>query len=218
MSMSTRGHDPSQGLRPIHADRPDPKGDGTVGTAIPLRMPPLAAVPPALAICTGIILVNSAVALWLMLLGRGFLPPSVPLQWWSASIRAEDNSQHLMDLYSLLHALSGATLCLAARALLPAWPVHMRLLVVIVSSGVWEVVENTPWVIAVFNDPLGPYVYRGDSIVNALSDSAFVIAGFLAARAVPRWGIIMAGVVIEVGLAVMIRDGFVFGTARLVWR
>lgn len=216
--MAAHSHDQPQTLRAIHADRPYPDGDGAPRKPLSLQPPPLAAVPPVLAVCAGILLVNGAVVLWLMLLGRGFLPPSVPLQWWSASIRAEDNSQHLMDLYSFLHAMSGAALCFAARGLRPGWPVHMRLLAVIASSGVWEAVENTPWVIAIFNDPLGPYIYRGDSIVNALSDSAFVIAGFLAARAVPRWGIITAGVAVEIGLAVTIRDGFVFGAAKLMWR
>lgn len=173
---------------------------------------------PAVAACLGILLVNGAVVLWLSFLGRGFLPASGPLQLWNGSTLPSDNSQHLMDGYSLLHAMSGAGLWFVAKALWPEQPVRVRLLLVLASSGVWEAVENTPWVIALFNDPLRPDAYHGDSIVNALSDSAFVGLGFLAARSLPPWTIVTLAVLIEVGLVVLIRDGFVLGTARLVWR
>lgn len=176
----------------------------------------VATAQPLLAVGFGMLLVNGAVALWLMLLGRSLLPMSVPLQWFSASTLSDHNSQHVMDFYSLLHAISGAALYVVARWLCPSWPVHYRLLLVIACGGIWEVVENTPWVITLFNDPEGLAVYRGDSIVNALSDSAFVALGFLVATRFPRWFIVVLGVLVEVGVAVMIHDGFVLGTIRLV--
>jgi hypothetical protein len=188
----------------------------TVGTPGPI--PAFPALQPALAVCLGVLLVNGAVALWLMFLGRGFLPATVPLQWFSASTAAANNSQHLTDFYSLLHAVSGAALYFAARAVCPAWPPHRRFLMVIACSGVWEIVENLPVVIALFNDPGSLSVYRGDSIVNALSDTAFVALGFLSAHCLPRWLIIAAGVAAEIGVAMMIHDGFLLGTARLVLR
>ena len=181
-------------------------------------LPPIRAAQPAVAACLGILLVNGAVALWLLLLGRGLLPGSVPLQWWSGSTLSAHNSQHLTDYYSLLHAMSGAALFFAARALRPAWSPHRRLLLAMACSGLWEVIENTPGVIALFNDPAGLHVYGGDSIVNALSDTAFVALGFVAAHRMPRRVIIAAGVLAEIGVAVVIHDGFVLGTARIILR
>ena len=173
---------------------------------------------PAVTLCLGILLVNGAVVLWLLMLGRGFLPADVPLEWWSASTVADHNSQHLTDYYSALHAISGAGLYFAACWVCPLWPLHKRLVMVLACSGVWEVVENTPWVIAMFNDPGSLSVYRGDSIVNALSDTAFVALGFIAAHVLPRRVLVMAGVMAEIGVAVMIHDGFILGTARIVLR
>jgi hypothetical protein len=175
-------------------------------------------VHPARVVCLGILLVNGAVVLWLMLLGRNFVPETVALQWWSGSTLPADNSQHLIDFYSLLHAVSGAALYFAARAVCPAWPVHLRFVMVITCSGIWEIIENTPSVIALFNDPHSPAVYRGDSVVNALCDTSFAAAGFLAAHVLPGWFIIAAGALVEIGVAWMIQDGFVLGTARLVMR
>lgn len=188
----------------------------TKALARPFPQPP--AAQPLVLACLGMLLVNGAVILWLLLLGRNILPATVPLRWWSGSTLSADNSQHLSDFYSLLHAMSGAALCFAARSLRPAWPVLGRLLLVIACSGAWEIVENTPWVIALFNDPAGPGVYGGDSIINAVSDTAFVAAGFLAAHALPRRFVIAAGTLAEIGVAVMIHDGFVLGTAKLVLR
>ena len=187
-----------------------------LGTAPPL--PLIRAAQPAVTFCLGLVLVNGAVVLWLWLLGRSLLPASVPLQWWSGSTLSAHNSQHLTDYYSLLHAMSGAALFFAARALRTAWPLHRRLLLAMACSGLWEVIENTPGVIALFNDPAGLHVYGGDSIVNALSDTAFVALGFLAAHHMPRWVIIAAGVLAEIGVAVVIHDGFVLGTARIILR
>lgn len=185
-------------------------------TAAPL--PSIRAAQPAVTLCLGILLVNGAVVLWLWLLGRSILPPTVPLRIWNGSTLSAHNSQHLMDFYSALHAMSGAALYFAARRLRPAWPLHRRLLTVIACSGLWEIIENTPWVIALFNDPGGLHVYRGDSIVNALSDTAFVALGFMAAHQMPRWFIIAAGAMAEVGVAIVIHDGFVLGTARIILR
>ncbi|WP_196053681.1 DUF2585 family protein [Paracoccus lichenicola] len=175
---------------------------------------PLPATPAALEVAIGILFVNGAVACWLLLLGRGVLPDAVPLQWWSASTLRVDNSQHFADFYSALHAVWGAALCFVSRAIRPEATLHRRFLVAIGCSGVWEVVENTPFVISLFNDPAGLDVYRGDSIINALSDSAFVALGFLAAHKRARWIVIVAGVSTEAAMALMIHDGFVLGTAR----
>ena len=173
---------------------------------------------PAVTLTMGILLVNGAVVLWLLMLGRSFLPAAVPLEWWSASTLADHNSQHLTDYYSALHAISGAALYFVARWVCPLWPLHKRLLMVLACSGVWELVENTPWVIALFNDSGSLSVYRGDSIVNALSDTAFVALGFIAAHLWPRWFLVTAAVMAEISVAVMIHDGFILGTARIVLR
>ena len=214
--MSGPGADPANqrgGCSPLHFDDMNRRPRPTPGQ--PLARPPLS---PALTLCLGILLVNGAVALWLLLLGRSLLPTGVPLQWWSGSTFADHNSQHLTDYYSALHVISGAGLYFAARRVCPLWPLHKRLLMVIACSGVWEVVENTPWIIALFNDPGGPGVYRGDSIVNAFSDTAFVALGFIVAHHMPRWFIIGAGLMAEIGVAVVIHDGFVLGTARIILR
>ncbi|WP_347140921.1 DUF2585 family protein [Paracoccus sp. SSK6] len=144
---------------------------------------------PALTFILGALLVNGTVALWLWTLGRNVLPTEAPLQWLSFCTGPEGNSQHLADIYSFAHAVSGAGLYVFLQGVWFFRPLWQRLLAAIASSGMWEVVENTPWVIALFNGAPGPGTCRGDSIVNALSDTAFVTLGFLVARHMPLWAI-----------------------------
>lgn len=158
----------------------------------------LPAVRSVALLCLGFVLVNGLVVAWLVLLGHDALPSAVPLEWWNGSLLSHHNSQHVTDVYSPLHAVSGAALYVVATALRPHWPLHRRVLLVIACSGVWEIVENTPPVIALFNAAQGPAVYGGDSVVNALSDSAFVLGGSLAAPGFRRWLVITAGVLVEI--------------------
>lgn len=134
-----------------------------------------------------IVLMMALTSLWLALLGRPLLPAS-PLEWFSRSDLPGDNSQHLSDAYSLAHAASGAGLGIAARIIRPHWDLKRALLVAVLCSAVWEMVENTTFIIALFNHILWSDSYRGDSIVNALSDTVFVVLGFL-----PVWGVTRRG-------------------------
>jgi len=181
--------------------------------------PSLSAANSALVSLLGILLVNGTVMMWLLLLGHGFLPETVPLEWWSASTLTADNSQHLTDVYSTLHAASGAVLYFALKSCCPTWPLHYHLLTAIACSGVWELVENTPAVIALFNNPADPGSYHGDSIINALSDTAFVAFGFLAAQGFPRWLIIAGGFALAaLWIGVTIHDDFIYDVTRTALR
>lgn len=166
-------------------------------------LPTPVAAHPALTLSLGILLANAAVVLWLWTLGRSLLPLERPLQWFSLGAGPQHNSQHLADIYSLVHAAAGAGLHLFLGSAWSFRPLWLRLLLAVASSSVWEMVENTPWVIALFNNLQGPDTYPGDSIVNALSDTAFVVLGFLASRLMPVWAV-AATALIAGGLAALV--------------
>jgi len=58
--------------------------------------------------------------------------------------------------------------------------------------------------------------YYGDTIVNSLSDTLTAIIGFLFAAWVPSIATIAAGVAIEAGLALAIRDNLALNIVMLV--
>jgi len=172
---------------------------------------------PSLGLCLVLMLVaNIVAALSLWLFGRPLLPASEPLRVWSADLEAASNSQHLSDPYSFMHGLYGAGLFLFLDWLKPIWPLRSKLIVAVLGSVVWEIVENTPRVIRLFNDSGQPGAYAGDSIVNSLSDTGFVIAGFLIARVLGWHTTVVLAVVTEIALSVTIGDGLLLGTLKVL--
>lgn len=155
--------------------------------------------------------------LWLRLLGRSLVCPCGVVTLWQVSDDPAQNSQQVADAYSLLHVIFGMGLYLVFTWLRPRWPRIDRALLALISSTVWEVVENTPWVIALLNNATNAAPdYHGDSILNSLADTGFAMLGFaIAARLPLRWSIALA-LALELIVSLRIHDGFLLATGRLV--
>ncbi len=155
--------------------------------------------------------VLAALVLWMQALGRPLFCPCGTVRLWAPA----HDSQQFADWYSLLHVSFGLGLFLLVDHFQPRWPAAPRALVALLSSTVWEAIENLPAVIARFNAPGASY--SGDTILNAMGDTLFVMIGFaLAARLSARatW---LAVASVEIATWFAIRDGFLAGTARLLF-
>lgn len=132
---------------------------------------------------------------------------------WAMPGRPELNSQVPLDPYTALHAVFGAGLAILLARLRPDWSAWTLIAVVVAGSTVWEVVENLPSSIEMFGyDSDAPLAYRGDSILNALSDTAAATLGALLARRMSGAQVLVAGLAVELTLSVLIRDGFAIAT------
>ena len=101
---------------------------------------------------------------------------------WSGDPWSSDNSQHLLDPYSFTHVLHGFFLCgllaLIAPRVSPAW----RLWLAVCIEALWEIVENSEFVIRRYREETAALGYHGDTIVNSLSDIIVCGLGFALAR------------------------------------
>ena len=52
--------------------------------------------------------------------------------------------------------------------------------------------------------------YRGDSVLNSLSDTAMMALGFFIASRLPWWGTVLLALTLEVLAALAIRDNLTF--------
>lgn len=193
---------------------PDASQDRVQPFATPERSE--VAKPSLVACALLLVLVNGVAAGFLWMFGRPFLPRLEPLRLWSAGFEAGANSQHLSDPYSFMHGVFGAGLYVFINGLKPDWSTRAKLMVAVVGSAVWEIVENTPSVIRLFNDSSQPGAYAGDSIVNSMSDTVCVILGFFVARLIGWRATLVLAILIEVVLSLTIGDGLLLGALKVL--
>jgi len=99
------------------------------------------------------------------------------LAFWSAAW-ASSTSQNVFDPYSLSHVLHGVILFWLLQPFADRMSLSWRLVAAIALEIGWELLENSPWIIARYRQDTAAFDYTGDSIVNSLGDVASVAVGF----------------------------------------
>jgi hypothetical protein len=133
---------------------------------------------------------------------------------WVSDARGPHNSQHLLDPYSLTHVLHGVILCGLLAWTLPRLPAVWRLVLAVGLEALWEVIENSAFVIQRYRTAaLG---YEGDTIANSLGDILSCVAGFLLARRLGLRGSLVLTLVTEAVLLLWIRDSLLLSVVMLI--
>jgi len=92
-----------------------------------------------------------------------------------------------------------------------------QLWVAVSIEAVWEVLENSEFVIRRYREETAALSYQGDTIVNSLADILLCGLGFVVARRLGLRRTVVLFVVTEVTLAVWIRDNLSLNVLMLIY-
>ena len=134
---------------------------------------------------------------------------------WAGDIWSAHNSQHLFDPYSLTHVLHGLLFYGLLAWLVPRLALPWRLTLTVALEALWEVIENSRWVIQRYREATIGLGYEGDSIANSLADILCCCVGFALARQLGFKGSAVLFVVTELVLLVWVRDNLTLNVLML---
>jgi hypothetical protein len=164
----------------------------------------------------GIVASFVATAILLRVEGRLWICACGSLQVWSGQICSADNSQHFLDPYSFTHVLHGFLFFWLIAWVLPRLNGNWQLALAIAVEALWEVFENTNFIINRFRSQTAALGYTGDTVVNSFGDILCCLVGFIVARRLGLRRSLVVFAVLELVLIVWIKDSLLLEILMLV--
>jgi hypothetical protein len=183
-------------------------------TAADDRRSPSRAVLLALLVAAAVVAAQAA-----LLYGMGRTPICTcgVVKLWHGNVMSAENSQHIADWYTFSHVTHGFLFYFLAWLLLRRFSIAWKLAAAVALEAGWEIVENTDFVINRYRETTISLNYYGDSIINSVFDTLWMVLGFLLAWRLPVLVTVALALAMEAGLAYVIRDNLTLNIIMLLY-
>src|SRR5207245_7241188 len=135
---------------------------------------------------------------------------------WAGQVCSSNNSQQFLDPYSFTHLLHGFLYFWLLALLLPRLSPSWRLWLAITLGSMWEVFENSNFIIDRYRADTAALGYAGDTIVNSLGDILCGVAGYVVAQRLGFRRSLVLFFLLEFMLLIWIRDSLLLEILMLI--
>ena len=135
---------------------------------------------------------------------------------WSSNIDSSDNSQHLFDPYTFTHVMHGFLFIALVHLLWPRLNQIWKIVIAMSAEMLWEVIENTNFIIDRYRSETISLGYVGDTILNTFGDLLACALGIAVALRLGAVKTIALTVLIELALLLTIRDNLILNIIMLL--
>ncbi len=148
---------------------------------------------------------------------------------WKSDVWSSHCSQHVADPYTISHISHGLLFwCLFSwlgdRLFPRRWPAAAgrftfwwRLALAVLAASIWEIAENSTYIIERYRTVTMSLDYMGDSVTNAACDVLFCALGFFIAQRLKMKGTLLLFLAFEIILLVTIKDNLTLNVIMLAW-
>ena len=161
----------------------------------------------------GIIIATAIILLWM---GHVPICKCGTIKLWHGVVVSSENSQHLSDWYSPSHFIHGLLFYGLLFWLAGSLSLGARFNIALLIEVVWEIFENTDFVINRYREATIALDYFGDSVLNSTSDILFMVLGFFFAWRLPIWVSVTLIIGLELFVGYFIKDNLTLNIIMLI--